>query len=276
METNKILTANLLDIVFDGRNKTYGAYELRSNYERRMLKALFFTSAICLAIAGGAWLKNTFAKSAHLEKVKIFDGVTISEIKEDKKKELPPLPPPATKKVEVPKMKKIEFTTPIVTNNHVVEPPPTRKELLHTEISNINQEGVDNNGIVAPPENLDENKGLITVSKNADDDFGKTFYKVEIDASYAGNWKSFLERNLNGEIAVENGASPGRYTVIIQFVVDSHGIISDIQPLTNIGHGMEQEAVRVIKKSGKWKPALQNGRQVRAYKKQPIIFEVLE
>ncbi|MCH5683060.1 energy transducer TonB [Niabella sp. W65] len=102
------------------------------------------------------------------------------------------------------------------------------------------------------------------------------FTKVEIEAAYMGNWKSFLERNLVGEVPVDNGAAPGKYTVIIQFVVDVDGSISDIRPLTNLGFGMEQEAIRVIKKSGKWKPAFQNSQEVKAFRKQPITFQVVE
>lgn len=61
-----------------------------------------------------------------------------------------------------------------------------------------------------------------------------------------------------------------------QFIVEKDGSISDIKPLTKLGHGMEDEAMRVIKASGKWQPAMQNGRQVRAYHKVPVTFQVLE
>jgi protein TonB len=105
------------------------------------------------------------------------------------------------------------------------------------------------------------------------------FTKVEIDASYPGGpgaWRNFLERNLRADVATENGASPGTYTVVIQFVVDKEGNVSDVKPITSVGYGMEQEAVRVLKKSGKWKPAIQNGREVKAYRKQPITFQIQE
>ena len=73
---------------------------------------------------------------------------------------------------------------------------------------------------------------------------------------------------------VDNDAPAGSYTVIIQFVVDTDGSISDIKALTNHGYGLEQEAIRVIKKATKWEPAFQNGRHVKAYRKQPITFQV--
>jgi protein TonB len=56
--------------------------------------------------------------------------------------------------------------------------------------------------------------------------------------------------------------------------VDKEGNISDVRPLSSHGFGMEEEAMRVIKKGPKWSPAVQNGRQVKAYRKQPITFVV--
>ena len=121
-------------------------------------------------------------------------------------------------------------------------------------------------------EKLDGDKGVIEVQTTKVPD--EPFWVVEIDAKYDGNWGRFLERNLNGEVPINNGAPAGSYTVIIQFVVDIDGSISDIKPLTNHGYGLEQEAIRVIKRSTKWEPAIQNGRQVKAYRKQPITFRV--
>ena len=105
------------------------------------------------------------------------------------------------------------------------------------------------------------------------------FSMVDIDAVFPGGpsaWRKFLETNLRGETPVDHGAGEGNYTTIVQFIVDKDGTVSDVIPLTKMGFGMEEEAVRVIKKSGKWKPAIQNGRIVRAYHKQPITFQILK
>lgn len=277
MEATKILTANLIDIVFDGRNKAYGAYELRRNYEKRVWYALAITTAIVLITAGGAWLKTAFAKPEKLKVKKIIElNIANAPKPEEKLPELPP-PPPA-KKIEMPKVQTIKLTTPIVTKDVVVEPPPTQADLVDAKISHITQEGIKSTGIVMPPENVDSSKGIL-VTKSAAEDNNRPFAKVEIEAEYnsgAKAWKSFLERNLQGDVPIDNNAAPGIYTVIVQFVVDVQGNVSNIIPLTKFGHGMEAEAVRVIKKSGKWKPAIQNGREVTAYRKQPITFQVLE
>ena len=106
---------------------------------------------------------------------------------------------------------------------------------------------------------------------------GNVFEKVDVEATYPGGesaWRKYLEKNLNPNVPVENGAPIGIYTVIVQFIVDKTGTISDIKTLTNFGYGMEEEVVRIMKKSPMWIPAHQNNRLVKAYRKQPIIFVI--
>lgn len=106
---------------------------------------------------------------------------------------------------------------------------------------------------------------------------GKVFEKVEIEADYPGGvqaWRNYLEKNLNPSVPVDKGAPAGNYMVVVQFVVNKDGNISDIKSLTNHGYGMEQEVLRIIKNSGKWNPAIQDGRPVKAYRKQPVTFQV--
>ena len=106
---------------------------------------------------------------------------------------------------------------------------------------------------------------------------GKRFDLVEIEASYPGGsegWLQYLMKNANGSVATENGAPVGHYTTMIQFIVDKDGKLSEFTPLTKLGYGMEQEVIRVLKLSGAWSPAIQNGKPVRAYRRQPITFVV--
>lgn len=105
------------------------------------------------------------------------------------------------------------------------------------------------------------------------------FEAVDIEASYPGGvdaWRRFLEQNLNGSVAAYNSAPGGTYTVVIQFVVDKEGRLSDIKALTSHGYGMEAEVIRLLRKSPRWNPASQNGRMVKAYRKQPVTFVVIE
>ena len=80
---------------------------------------------------------------------------------------------------------------------------------------------------------------------------------------------------MDGSIPVKNGAPDGTYTVVVQFVVDKEGNISEVKPLTRHGYGMEAEVIRVIKKGPQWIPAIQFGRNVKAYRKQPVTFTVM-
>ena len=106
----------------------------------------------------------------------------------------------------------------------------------------------------------------------------KIFTQVENEPKFPGGdsaWRHYLEKNLNPGIPVDNGAPEGTYKVIVKFIVNKDGSISDVQAETKHGYGMDSAAVALIKKGPSWVPALQNGRNVTAYKKQPITF-VLE
>lgn len=110
------------------------------------------------------------------------------------------------------------------------------------------------------------------------DNENKLFDRVEVEASFPGGesiWRKYLERTLNPNVPVDNGAPEGKFTVVIQFVVDKEGNISDVRPLTRHGYGMEAEVMRVIMKGPKWTPAMQSGRIVKAYRKQPVTFQVI-
>jgi protein TonB len=108
---------------------------------------------------------------------------------------------------------------------------------------------------------------------------GKIFEAVEEEAYFPGGeqgWRSWLEQNLNPSAPVDNGAPAGLYTIYIQFVVDLDGKVSAIKPLTKHGYGMEAEVMRILRKSPPWVPAIQHGKNVRAYRKQPVTFQVVE
>lgn len=273
MEANKILSADVLDIIFDGKNKDYGAYELRKTYNRRITRALIITASVALLALLASILSSTLKEKGD-KKVKMNE-MTIQDVKQEEKKELPPPPPPPPPKQEPPKVEMKQFTPPVIKKDEEVEkPPPPQEELKEAKIDVVSQEGIKDEGIAAPTD-IDQGKQIVVEKK--EDDENKIFDKVEIEASFPGGdskWRQYLERNANGQVATDNGAPEGTYTTVVQFVVDKEGNISDVRALTNHGYGMEEEAIRVIKKGPKWSPAVQNGRQVKAYRKQPITFRV--
>lgn len=274
MQTNYILSAELIDIIFDDRNKDYGAYELRKTYSKRIKKSLLVTATIIAIAIGGATLAGTFKKPSNpLVNMK---GFTLTEIdKQLEKKKIIPEPEKKIEKQPV-QVKTVKLTPPVITpDEKVTEPPPSQTEIDEAKIDLKNIDGLKYTGIEDPIEKgPGDGKGIVEqkIEKEPDEPISI----VEIDAKFSGNWKAFLERNLNANVPLDNSAPFGRYTVVIQFVVDREGNVSDIKPLTNLGYGMEDEAVRVLRKATKWEPAIQNGYKVKAYRKQSITFVVTE
>ena len=273
MDVNKILNADVLDIIFEGRNKEYGAYELRKTYNKRLIRALIGTAIVILLCFIGYFISSldTGTKKAAM----VVQDVQLEDVKEEKKNEPPPPPPP---KVEPPKVEITKFTPPKIVKDNEVKPeekPPEQEKLEDTKIGTVNQEGVKDEGITAPPPS-DAGKGVVEAPKKDDEDYDKTFTKVEIESEYPGGpaaWLRYLNKNFRYPDDAVNNEIQG--TVVVQFIVDKEGNVSDVTAISGPDQGgLREEAVRVIKKSGKWTPAVQNGRQVKSYKKQPIVFKL--
>ena len=275
MDVNKIQSADILDIIFDGRNKEYGAYELRKTYNSRMTKALVGTVLILLLAVLGNILANTVGKES---KELIVQDVSLENVQQEEKKPEPPPPPPPPKQ-EPPKVEITKFTPPKIVKDEEVKEEDEIKEvekLEDTKIGTINQEGAKDEGIVAPP--VESGTGVVEAPKK-EEDYDKIFTVVQIPAEFPGGlpaWAKYLERNLNRDLPVENGAPPGKYTVVVSFIVAKDGAISDVVAENDPGHGTKAEAVRVITRGPKWKPAVQNGRNVIYRHKQSITFMVSE
>jgi protein TonB len=272
MEINKILSADILDIIFEGRNKEYGAYELRKTYSKRLTIAIVSMAAVILLLFVGYLLANNFNKDDGKPKMNVQD-VELENIQEEKREEPPPPPPP--KPPEPPKVEMAKFTPPKIVKDEEVkeeEKPPEVEKLEETKIGTINQEGIKDEGIVAPP--IDDGKGVVEAPKKEEEDWDKTFTKVEIESSYPGGqaaWQRYLNKSLRYPQEAQDNEIQG--AVVIQFIVDKEGNVSEVEAISGPNE-LREEAVRVIKKSGKWTPAVQNGRQVKSYKKQPIVFRL--
>ena len=113
------------------------------------------------------------------------------------------------------------------------------------------------------------------------ENWDQIFVSVQIEAEFPGGRDAFgkyLQRNLNANVPANNGAPAGTYTVKVTFIVDNVGNLSDVSGgLIEKGkdYGTVAEAVSVIKKGPKWKPGIQNGRNVKSYRIQKIIFKVM-
>ncbi len=275
MDANKILQADILDIVFEGRNKVYGAYELRRSYRKRLALAISIMLLLCLLMFAVALLANGKKK---VQSSIIVEPINLENIKEKKDEPPPQVQPP--KKIEIPKiaMTKLTTITP-VKDEDVKEPPPDQDKLADTKIGLINQDGIKDPNIVAPPVEV-KGTGVVDAPKVKAEDYDGEFKTVQIEAKFPGGieaWRKYLERNLNRDLPVENGApTPAEYKVYVSFLVDKEGNISEVKAENNPGYGTAEEAVRVIKKGPKWIAAEQNGRNVIYRQRQTIIFKLDE
>lgn len=276
MEANKILQSDILDILFEDRNKAYGAYELRRSYNKRILTALAVTGGLLLLALAISFVVKKLEPS-DTSKLDIRDVELINIKEEPPPPEPPPPPPPKTE--PPPKVEMTKFTPPVIVKDEEVKKediPPEVEKLEETKIDIISQEGIKDQGIATPV--VDEGKAIVAAPKD-DTDYDQTFTKVEVEAAFPGGasaWAKYVQRSLNANVPIDNEAPSGSYQVVVQFIVDKEGNVSDVKALTNHGYGMEEEAVRVIKRGPKWTPAIQNGRNVKAYRKQPITFIVSE
>lgn len=273
MDINKILTADFLDILFEGKNKAYGAYELRKTYDKRLRNGLLGMIIVVVLLTAGAILSNSI-KSGNVETVAV--DLSLENLQPDEKKPEPPPPPPPPKQ-EPPKVEVTKFTPPKIVKDEEVEEKDEIKEVEKmetTKIDNFSQEGKEDDGLIAP---VEQSTGAVAAPET--EDYEKEFTSVQIQAQFPGGqsgWQRFLERTLNRDLPVENGAPTGKYAVTVSFIVSKDGSISEVRAENDPGYGTKEEAVRVIQKGPKWTPAEQNGRKVIYRQRQVIVFMVSE
>ncbi|RYY29579.1 MAG: energy transducer TonB, partial [Chitinophagaceae bacterium] len=153
--------------------------------------------------------------------------------------------------------------------------PPLNEELEHAKFSLVNKDGPRFEDISAPIEES-IGKGIIAEPKKANPD--SVFLRVEIESSYPGGieaWRRFLIKNLSNNYPREAADHGIQGKVVVMFIVDKQGNVSDVHAIDGPKE-LHDLAMKVIKKSGKWQPAQQNGQVVNSYKRQPIIFAIAD
>ena len=277
METKNILNADVLDILFDGRNKEYGAYDLRRTYNKRIVTSItVMLSSVCIVSMSFAFA----GKRDNIDDIPFDKNDVVLSAVETPSKPIEPPPPPAPKPPAPPEhvdLKTIKNTAyDIVADNKVPEneKPPQVEDLENAVIGTFNKDGAEPDGtVIAPPGDPNGSTGVTNITREPEET-NDPLMKVEIESEYPGGitaWQRFLNRNLHyPQDAVDNEIQG---TVVVQFIVDKEGNVSDVEAVSGPAE-LKAEAVRVIKKSGKWTPAIQNGRKVKSYKKQPIGFRI--
>ncbi len=270
MDANKILSADVLDILFEGRNKSYGAYDLRKTYRQRLGRSLLLMLGLLLLLFGVNFLFG-FIKPSNARPI-VDREVTLEEIKTPQEKKVIVPPPPVYK--PPPPVNMRQFTSHMLIEKDPPDDqkPPPMDDMDKVKIGTANvTNGTDDPGVVQPDA---PGKGIVDVPQKTEPD--APFMKVEKESEYPGGpnaWRKFLERNLYNNLpqdAVDQGIQG---SVVIRFIVDIDGTVSDVTPISGPKE-YQAAAINVIRKSGKWTPALQNGRQVKSYKSQMITIKL--
>lgn len=280
MDAINITQNDFLDVLFDNRNKDYGAYDLRRYYERRMRNAIGITASVLLVMTGAYLVSNIMANRHPVELAAVRPKVTEIKAIEIPKDEVVTLPPPPAG-APAPKVLKpsIQATTLAVVpdNTKDITPPPTHDEMKNSVISTVTAAGDVNGSDVDAPVDLAGNggggTGIVHVETKAEDDDHPRIF-VEVMPSFPGGEEAlakFLRNNVRyPSLAQENNVQG---TVSVQFVVEKDGTIQNVKVVgAPRGAGLDEEAMRVVRKMPKWKAGRQNGRDVAVFFTLPVRF----
>ncbi|MEI2694578.1 MAG: TonB family protein [Saprospiraceae bacterium] len=270
MENKDYMKLSMDEIVFEGRNKSYGAYLLRKIYDDNMARSAIL--GILLFILGISMpmiikmVKGWIPEKADKE---IMKEVVLADAPPLDPKKPPPPPPP---KVEPPPIKdQIKFVPPKVKKDEEVKeeepPPPTIEEMKDKEIATETKEG-DKDGIDA---SLIEPPPPVVEEKKEEEVFKFVEQMPAFPDGDAAMMKYIREHIRYPAIAKENGIEG---TVVIQFVVTKDGDIQRVQVARGIGGGCDEEASRVVKSMPNWKPGKHNGKAVPVSFTLPIRFKL--
>jgi protein TonB len=277
MNTATISGNDFLDILFNGRNKDYGAYELRRRYDQRVRNAIMGTASVALVIIGGYVLSNQLMASETDVRKPPMIATPIAPINPIADK--PITPPPALPSINPPAARPtIRYTQPLIVRHTEISPDdvPPRMDEVATKAVGVSTAAGKDDGI--DPQLLPETgTGVVQAPAATErEDRDKVFTVVEIMPSFPGGESAlmaYLAKNTRyPQLAAENEIE-GR--IMVSFVVDYEGNIKDVKIVSDRkGGGLEEEAARVVKGMPKWKPGKQNGSAVSVLYSLPIAFHL--
>ncbi|OWK69622.1 energy transducer TonB [Pedobacter sp. AJM] len=264
-----------LDLVFANRNKTYGAYELRSKSAKIMTKALLVSAGLFL-FAGFAPLVYSkmfpsVVEVADAPKVVELDNVIHQMKKTEPEKEAEPV------KSDPVKVKTVAVSSKIVVVDKKELPePPSIKDMQDAVISDKTQAGEVKPNLVVNTAVATGNGDGLAKGDNGDSNAIIEGMGVDEYPEFTGGMKAFakyMERNLRYPSQAQEDGIQGK--VFVSFVVERDGSITDVKVLRGIGYGCDEEAMKVIKKSPLWKPGKNKGIPVRVRYNMPINFNLM-
>ena len=261
MTNKEILQADMLDILFEHRNKIYGAYALRKQYNNRLTTAL----GIALSIVSFIMILTTFRKSNEKSESTFSrdDRVILSPV------DLPVNPPPETQSPPERQqpVAEVDYQNIIIVDDANADDLPDMNAIINAEISDRNIAGAPPDGIQR--QNNENNQTLSTNEINQPEaEPNLPSYPPAFPGGEAA-WLGFLRKFLQAPDDLEPGE---RKEVRVRFWIDENGFISRFEIVQSGGSNFDKEVLRVMKKMPKWEPAMQNGRKVAVAFTQPVTF----
>jgi periplasmic protein TonB len=254
-----LLKNQWLDIVFEGRNKLYGAYDLRASNGKTTMRSLIIGGVIFTFLVSIPVLAN-FLPNGDDDAV-LDQKITTVKLppKEKPKENVPPPPPPP------PKVDQVKFVKPVVAKaEEVVEEPPKIKEIVDKKIGAETVKGDPDAELTVEP----VGNGPKDVVEEDNNIYNSA--SIQTPADFPGGvdkFRSYIGKNF--QTPDDDGFNGGK--VFVSFVVEKDGSMTDIKVLRDAGYGTGTEAIRVIKSCKiKWNPGEQNGRKVRMLFTLPI------
>lgn len=255
-----------LELVFDNRNKDYGAYDLRKHYAGTLLKAMgitFFSVGVAII------------SFSVLHKSKMVPAITPDLTKKVIPVVLNPdlqAPKPVTpiKHISSPTIKNLPM---VVTPDPVANNPVTIDEFKDKIIGPSTTAGKDNSEIVIPGAPQGTGSAPVAKADNTPVDSGILEVMPEPYGGAAA-WAKFLQKNIHYPPQASEASVQGK--VFLSFIVETDGHLSNIKVERGVGSGLDEEALRVLKLAPAWKPGIQNGHKVRVKYNIPISFVIPE
>ena len=264
-----------VDLVFEGKNQAYGAYQLRKNTGIRNLKALitmFIGFAIIAAIAiAKVQIENAIARNVAME-----TDVELSKLAEKKEAKVEKKEEPKVEKIEVEKVKSsVKFVPPVIKKDEEVKPEEELKSQDELNKSNTAIGAFDVKGNDEATGEVLKAKEVIAQPEPPKEEETKVFDVVEQMPSFPGGPSAlmqYLASNIKYPVVAEENGVQGR--VIVTFVVEKDGSITDVRVVKSVDPSLDKEAQRVVKSMPKWIPGKQNGSAVRVKYTVPVTFRL--
>jgi protein TonB len=258
-----LLKNQWLEIVFEGRNKLYGAYELRKTNGKTTIRSLIIGGVIFIFLVSIPVLANLIPDSN--DDAVLDQKITTVKLppKEKPKENLPPPPPPP------PKVDQVKFVKPVVAKaEEVTEEPPKVEEIKDKKIGSETIKGDPDAELTVEP--VGNGPSQVVEEDNA-------IYNtagIEVKPDFPGGLEKFYKFvGKNFQVPDEEGL---KGKVFVTFVVEKDGSLTDIKVIRDIGYGTGKEAIRVLKSCPKWNPGEQNGKKVRVLYSLPITIQSAE